>query len=100
MQKHRRQVQQHVFSAHRVVLAAAIPYFRAMFCHSGMKESHSQEVELAAELEPKILRVFIKYAYTGALHINCENVQQILMAANYLQLEQVQKVCFDFLMQK
>lgn len=55
--------------AHRIVLAASIPYFRAMF-NSNMMENNSNEVEIKEEISYDAFEKIIDYAYSGNSTIN------------------------------
>lgn len=83
------------FSAHRVVLAATIPYFRAMFT-TEMAECQKEDIELP-ELDGDTLESLIAFAYTGRVRITSANVQSIMQAANFLQLNSIVDECCKFL---
>uniref|UniRef100_F1KWQ3 Kelch-like protein 18 n=1 Tax=Ascaris suum TaxID=6253 RepID=F1KWQ3_ASCSU len=83
------------FSAHRVVLAATIPYFRAMFT-AEMAECQQKEVHLQ-EFDADTLEQLIAFAYTGRVRITNANVQSIMQAANFLQLNNIVDECCRFL---
>lgn len=84
-----------VYAAHRVVLAAAIPYFRKIFTNH-FAESTEKELTLE-ELEPAALECLIDFAYTNEVEITVENVQSLLAASEYLQMTKVRDSCCDFL---
>ncbi|VDL66452.1 unnamed protein product, partial [Nippostrongylus brasiliensis] len=65
-------------SAHKVVLAASIPYFRVMFT-TEMLEANQTEVVLQE------------------LRISAGNVQSIMIGANFLQLDGVAEKCAEYL---
>ena len=50
------------FKAHKVILSASSPVFRAMF-QADMKERSSQEVEIK-DIEPDIVEEMLKFIYT------------------------------------
>ncbi|CAG0917233.1 unnamed protein product [Notodromas monacha] len=85
-----------LISAHRIVLAATIPYFHAMFTHD-MVESKQREITIQG-IEPSALETLINYAYSGKVIINCDNVQSILQGAAFLQLDGVRTACGEFLL--
>ena len=85
----------HCFHAHRVVVASASPYLRAMFT-CGMKESTQEEIELR-DIEPQAMSALIEYFYTGEVMVTIDNVQDLLPAAGILQLRELKEACCDFL---
>jgi len=87
--------EQQNFRAHRVVLAAASPYFRAMFC-TGMRESCAEDVQLQG-IKPCILATLIQFAYTSELHVSELNVCSLLPAATMFQMSHVVEACCTFL---
>jgi len=96
------------FHCHRLILAATIPYFHAMFTHD-MAESKQKEVEvklpamLGANPEEvnedgeSSMEALINFAYSGKIGITQTNVQSLLLAASFLQLSSVRDACADFL---
>ena len=82
------------FTAHRIVLAASIPYFHAMFLHE-MAESRQAQVRIGT-LDAAALEQLINYSYNGSVTISAETVQPLLVAANFLQLTSIKRACCDF----
>ena len=94
----RLKVDEDIFPAHRVVLAANSEYFYAMFTDR-MKESNQEVIELKDEsVTPDILKIVIDFIYTGDLHITEENVFEVLAAADHLQVTNVVRQCCHFLL--
>lgn len=88
-------IQNQTLSCHRVVLAAASPYFKAMFTLD-LNESKQSHIELH-EIDFESVSHIVDYAYTGSIHIHQENVQNLLGAASLFQILPIQKACAKFL---
>uniref|UniRef100_A0A0A9VQJ5 Kelch-like protein diablo n=1 Tax=Lygus hesperus TaxID=30085 RepID=A0A0A9VQJ5_LYGHE len=88
-------VSSETFEAHKLMLAAASPYFKAMFT-GGLKESQCSEVTLHG-ICPSIMNRLLSFIYTGQIHITELAVCQILPAASMLQITDVIKACCIFL---
>ena len=68
---------------HKFVMVAAYPYFERMF-RLPLLENISNVVKLVKWNED-ILKRMIKFAYTGKIVLNINNVQSIFYAADYFQ---------------
>ncbi|XP_059546001.1 actin-binding protein IPP isoform X2 [Myotis daubentonii] len=89
------QVGKETFKVHRLVLAASSPYFAALFT-GGMKESSKDVVQILG-IEAAIFRILLDFIYTGIVDIGVSNVQELLVAADMLQLTEVVNLCCAFL---
>lgn len=94
----RLKAQNQVISAHRVVLAAVSPYFKAMFC-SHLDESQQTEIEIQG-LSSSVLHMIVEYAYTSVLLLTEENVQMVLHAASIMHISSLEHLCTKFLMEQ
>ncbi|XP_044527943.1 actin-binding protein IPP [Gracilinanus agilis] len=83
------------FRVHRLVLAASSPYFAALFT-GGMKESCKDEVQILG-IEAGIFQTLLDFIYTGVVNIGVNNVQELIVAADMLQLTEVVDLCCEFL---
>ncbi len=88
-------VDDHKFTAHRIVLASSIPYFNAMFLNE-MIESR-QEVITINSVDHNAMEQFINYSYNGIITITNENVQSLLIAANFFHLKNIKTACCEFI---
>nr|CAD7432720.1 unnamed protein product [Timema monikensis] len=102
-----------VMKVHRAVLSASSPYFQAMFT-AGLLEDQKDTIELHT-IAPHILNSIVEFIYSGELkvfgivgyfvlsgeiHINQSIVQDLMVAADMLQLKEVVVGCTDFLKQE
>ncbi|XP_040576158.1 kelch-like protein 3 [Lepeophtheirus salmonis] len=83
--------------AHKAVLSARSPYFRAMF-DSRWDEGESNQVIKIELVSPESLEMLVDYVYTSEITVDEENVQSLLPAANVLQLTDVRDFCCEFLL--
>ncbi|XP_056389059.1 actin-binding protein IPP isoform X2 [Hyla sarda] len=84
-----------VFGAHKLLLAASSPYFAALLS-GGLKESSCDVVRIQG-VEAAIFQLLLDFIYSGSVLISPENVQELMTAADMLQLNQVVALCCDFL---
>ncbi|EPB68892.1 BTB/POZ domain protein [Ancylostoma ceylanicum] len=82
----RLQVDGHSLAAHRFVLAAAIPYFRAMFGYD-VVEAKMGKIKLN-DISFEALEALVNFVYTSEISINSDNVQSLLFAASILQVSE------------
>lgn len=83
--------------AHKLVLASASPYFRAMFA-GGFRENIScQEVSIDPQISYSVLKSIIEFIYTSEIIIKDYNVQELLVAAKILQIEEIVNSCAVYL---
>ncbi|XP_005098953.1 actin-binding protein IPP [Aplysia californica] len=83
------------FQAHKTVLAAASPFFKAMFS-SGMEEQSRDEIELH-EMSTDVFHEIISFIYTGSVKVDTDTCQDLLAVADMLGIEDVIDICCQFL---
>lgn len=83
------------FSAHRIVLSAAIPYFRRLFCNN-VSEAEMQVITIG-RMDPVALECLVDYAYTSTVKITETNVEALLLSAKFLQITEVTESCCRYL---
>ncbi|CAF2210732.1 unnamed protein product [Rotaria magnacalcarata] len=90
-------VEQTLFLAHRLVLAAASDYFAAMFTGE-MVERHMNIIELKG-FNASVMEILLNSIYGESVTVTNDNVQDILPAASLLQLNgtDIQRQCALFL---
>jgi len=82
-------------SVHRLVLASCSKFFANMF-KTNMKEKYQGFIKIRG-YSGNIIRNLIEFMYTGSIVIDNENVFDVLSVADFLQLDEVKKFCFEFL---
>lgn len=82
-------------SAHKVILSASSPYFRAMFTGE-LVEARQTEITIK-DIDETAMEMLIDFCYTSKITVDEKNVQTLLPAACLLQLQEVQEVCCEFL---
>lgn len=84
------------FPIHRAILSASSPYFRVMFTNSQFVEPN-QQVIMLEQISIDTMRNIIRYAYTQECNINEDNVESLLVAADYFNIVGLLSECCGFL---
>uniref|UniRef100_A0A8C3G515 Kelch like family member 10 n=1 Tax=Cyclopterus lumpus TaxID=8103 RepID=A0A8C3G515_CYCLU len=82
------------FEIHKVILCKCSPYFLALFQRWS---SSDKKVFVIPGMSPDMMRLIIDFAYTGSVSVTEENVQELLMAADQLNVMDIVQSCCDFL---
>ncbi|GFT17692.1 speckle-type POZ protein [Nephila pilipes] len=82
--------------AHKLILSMRSPVFSAMFS-SEMEETRKNEVDIT-DVEVPVLRMMLKYIYTGKVeNLTISLVEDLLFAAEKYQLKGLKTRCSDYL---
>ena len=87
--------------AHKVVLAASSPVFKAKFTSELTGEKSGDEFEVdVPEFHPdsRTIEELLNYVYTGEIGISEENVEELLAIADYFDIPSLKETCAEFLM--
>ncbi|XP_030000194.1 kelch-like protein 22 isoform X2 [Sphaeramia orbicularis] len=88
-------VENRPIQAHRILLAASCDYFRGMFA-GGLRETQQKEIPIHG-VSYMAMKKILDYIYTSEIELDLECVQEVLVAATLVQLENVIGFCCDFL---
>ena len=83
------------FSCHRVILAAASPFFKAMFT-SDMCEKGQSDVRISENFNPDIFDEVLAFIYSSTISISCYNVETLLHISTYLGINSLANACCGF----
>ncbi|WKX94098.1 hypothetical protein Q1695_011391 [Nippostrongylus brasiliensis] len=84
--------------AHKLVLAAASPYFRDTLSSGSYMES--KEIRIVVDdIDDKTLSLLVDYMYNGSLDIDEKNVWALFGAAKILHLDLVRSECLRYLIE-
>jgi kelch-like protein 20 len=81
--------------AHKIILSASSPYFRAMFTNE-LAESRQSEITIR-DIDETAMEMLVDFCYSSKITIDEKSVQTLLPAACLLQLQEVQDYCSEFL---
>jgi len=84
------------FKAHRVVLAAASPFFLSLL-ESDMRESNERLIRIELEeATASVMEDVLKYVYTGNVSVTEESGHNLIATADYLLLLGLKTAACDF----
>lgn len=92
-------VEDQIFPAHRVVLAASSSYFRAMFSPSSSFSEAENSVVCLKGVDQRAVREVLDYFYTGKLEFSRLNFEDLLTLANLWDVQFLLSASEDFIRQ-
>ncbi|XP_040214883.1 kelch-like protein 10 [Rana temporaria] len=84
-----------MFRAHKIILSVCSLYFRTLFSERWTKTG--KNVYHIPGIAADMMRLILLYAYTNAISISSENVEDLFMAADQFNILGLQWRCSDFL---
>ena len=88
-------VEDRVVHAHKLVVCARAPVFRAMFLGGEYMESRAnKEIELPG-LRHHIFLMLLEYLYTDSATVSTENAMELFQAADQFGVERLKRICED-----
>ena len=86
------------FKAHKIILAASSPYFKAMLATAFDEKDHSKI--LIQDIVPHCFEMILSFIYTGRrMEITVDNVQSLLETASMLNIGLAMDMCSHFLVE-
>uniref|UniRef100_A0A0L8GDM9 BTB domain-containing protein n=2 Tax=Octopus bimaculoides TaxID=37653 RepID=A0A0L8GDM9_OCTBM len=83
------------FPIHRVILSSSSTYFRVLFTNERF-QSNRQKV-IIPNVSVNTMNSILEFAYTQECSINCNNVEDLLVAADYFNMIRLLQCCCEFL---
>ena len=77
--------------SHKIILASQTKYFEGLF-----RQQKSDQIQL--DFQSDAVKACIRYLYTENISISGDNVQDILMVANYLIIPKIVRLCVRYIL--
>ena len=77
--------------SHKIILASQTKYFEGLF-----RQQKSDQIQL--DFQSDAVKACIRYLYTEDISISGDNVQDILMVANYLIIPKIVRLCVRYIL--
>ena len=85
--------------SHKCVLKTLSPYYQRMFTHP-LKENNTDVVVHKGQHDAGTIISLIDMAYSNQLTVDSSNVQDIIVAADYLRMDDLKLFCEEFMGQQ
>ncbi|XP_014780554.1 BTB/POZ domain-containing protein 17 isoform X1 [Octopus bimaculoides] len=87
-----------VFLVHKLILSMCSDVFKTMLTNPQWPESYKDRIVLKEEPECiQVFQDFMKYIYTGTIHLTHESVLPVLTLADKYGITDLTEVCVDFM---
>ena len=83
------------FPVHKCLLGVTSEFFKRMF-ETNMKEKFENCVKIET-IEPEIMKAVIEFIYNNSSLIDSDNVNEVLKAADYLQIPPLLTHCTEMM---
>ncbi|XP_068170709.1 kelch-like protein 10 [Antennarius striatus] len=83
------------FNVHRIIMCNCSPYFEALFCRHAGDRTHFTIPDVSADM----MQVIVDFAYSGSVSVTEENIQDLLIATDYLIVTDIVEACNNFLLE-
>ncbi|XP_075125955.1 kelch-like protein 10 [Leptodactylus fuscus] len=83
------------FKAHKIILCGCSLYFRTLLTSSWNNEE--KDVYDIPGISPDTMKLILEFAYTGTVPVNSNNVENLFIAADYLNILSLIPICSEFL---
>ena len=88
----------HIYYAHKVILSCASEVFSVMLTNPTWPDSHQARVVLQEEDDcVEVFNPFLRYLYTGTIHLDHNSVLPVLMLADKYHVIDLQQVCINYM---
>uniref|UniRef100_A0A8C6UVX7 Kelch like family member 10 n=1 Tax=Neogobius melanostomus TaxID=47308 RepID=A0A8C6UVX7_9GOBI len=88
------EVENDTFPVHKVILCGSSDFFRAMFMR--WDHDHTKEFRIGG-ISSEIMALVLDYIYTESITISENNVQDLVIAADMLNIVDLVQMCFKFM---
>ena len=79
-------------NCHRIILVSQTKYFEGLF----RQQQNTNKVKI--DFQSDVIRGCIRFLYTREINIDGDNVQDLLIAANYLLITEVASKCISYIL--